>query len=227
MPYPVYVSCVSTALVRAGRMAAALLCSLALDSLAQTLPAPLRDPLAALRAQAQAARLSSIPVPPVGVREMAWSQLSPAGWNAQQTLDRLGVAQLQDDDPAAPAIMAEVRRAWQQAPAATNLGPMPVRLTGFPVMPDDASAPTREIILAPYYGACVHSPTPPPNQMVLVTLAQPLPRDRYQYPIWVTGSLSVKPTITRQGRVAYRMVDATWEAYPYQKYPMPPYQLPR
>lgn len=203
-----------------------MLCGWALGCLAAPPAPPARDPLAALRARAEAARLGSIPAPPAGVRELPWRALSPPGWNPQQVLDRLGVSRLLDDDPAAPAIMAEVRRAWQLAPAVTTLGPMPVRLTGFPVMPDAASTPTRQIILAPYYGACVHSPTPAPNQMVLVTLDRPLPREMYQFPIWVTGSLTVKSAGTRHGRVAYRMVDAAWEAYPYQKHPLPAYRLP-
>ena len=123
--------------------------------------------------------------------------------------------------------MAEVRREWEKAPPVVGLDNTQVRLTGFPVMLDDAAGPTRKFILAPYYGACIHAPTPAPNQMVVVTLNHDLPREMYQFPIWVSGTISVRPTSTRHGRVAYQMTGAKWEPYPYQKYPRPQYQLPR
>ena len=186
-----------------------------------------QDALNTLRQQAELARQRTVPPPPAGVIELQWQELSPAGWNPKKTLDRLGVAALEDDDPRAPAIMAEIRREWEQAPAVNGAPAKPVRMLGFPVMPDNAAGNTRQVILAPYYGACMHNPTPAANQMVLVTLRDDMPRSMYQYPVWITGKLQIKNSSTRQGRVAYSMADAIWEAYPFKKYPMPQYQWPR
>ena len=93
--------------------------------------------IAALRAHAEAMRSAAIPAPPLNVRELQWSQLSPAGWKPQEILDRLGVDKLEDKDARAPAILAEVQHEWQQAPPIGTAPEGTVRLTGFAVMLDD------------------------------------------------------------------------------------------
>lgn len=45
-----------------------------------------------------------------------------------------------------------------------------VRLPGFIVPLDDTQEEGAEFLLVPYYGACVHTPPPPPNQMAFVTM---------------------------------------------------------
>src|SRR5688572_7078986 len=43
-----------------------------------------------------------------------------------------------------------------------------IRMPGFIVPLDDADEEGAEFLLVPYYGACVHTPPPPPNQMAFV-----------------------------------------------------------
>jgi hypothetical protein len=45
-----------------------------------------------------------------------------------------------------------------------------VQVPGFIVPLDDAEEQGAEFLLVPYYGACVHTPPPPPNQMAFVTM---------------------------------------------------------
>jgi hypothetical protein len=45
-----------------------------------------------------------------------------------------------------------------------------VRIPGFIVPLDDSQDEGAEFLLVPYYGACVHTPPPPPNQMAFVTM---------------------------------------------------------
>ncbi len=194
---------------------------------AQTRPAIPGDVAAALRAHSEEMRRLSVPPPAAGRRDMPWRDLSPPDWNPRAVLERLRVDTLEDGDPRAPALMAEIRRTWDRAPALRSLDRAGVRLTGFPVMLDDGTQDTHTILLAPYYGACVHAPTPAANQMVHVRLQQPLPREMYQYPIWVEGTLRVRSTTTRHGRVVYAMEQAQWKPYPFRQYPMPQYQLPK
>jgi uncharacterized protein len=158
--------------------------------------------------------------------DLPWASLSPPGWRPQALLDRLGVEQLDDKDPRSTAILAEVQREWQKAPPVKAVPAARVRMTGFAVMLDDGQAPVRQILLVPYYGACIHSPPPPANQVVLVTLDSDLPRTMYQFPVWITGTLQIKPATTRHGRALYRMDDASWERYPWPRRPMPIYRLP-
>lgn len=46
-----------------------------------------------------------------------------------------------------------------------------VSVPGFIVPLDDAQESGAEFLLVPYYGACVHTPPPPPNQMAFVQMA--------------------------------------------------------
>ena len=209
----------------ATRLLTALVCSAWLAPVSAT--AVPQNVVASLLAHAELVRQGSVPAPPAGVQDMQWQQLYPANWKPGKILDQLGVGKLQDDDPQAPSIMAKISRAWQAAPVMSKPIDGAVRLTGFAVMPKAAADASDTVILVPYYGACIHTPPPPSNQMVLVKLKQKIPTTMYQFPIWVTGKLLVKSSSTEHGRVAYRIDNATWEPYPYLKYPIPKYQLPR
>lgn len=163
---------------------------------------------------------------PQPARDLGWAQLAPPGYRAQPVLDRLGVNDLEDRDARAEAILAEVRRAWDKAPPITPMPQGLVRLTGFAVMLSEGDEPVTRALLVPYYGACIHSPPPPANQAVLLTLAQPLPRRMYQFPIQVTGALLHRPSATQYGKVLYAMRDAHWQPHPWPRQPLPVYRLP-
>jgi len=67
-----------------------------------------------------------------------------------------------------------------------------VRIAGYVVPLDDASQEDAEFLLVPYYGACVHTPPPPPNQMVLVEMEgrQKVRLDLFEA-IWLEGRLGI------------------------------------
>lgn len=195
---------------------------------------PAQDPETVFRAAAQAARLGTVPPPPSGVRDLAWSELSPRGWDARNTLRRWAVADLEHDDAKIRTAAAGIRREWDLAPTVNPPANTAVRLTAFMLPLGNGKQAARTAILspytvslAPYDGDGAVTPMPPANQMVLVTFNREVPVSMFRYPIWVSGKISLQPTSTRHGRVAYRMADATWEPYPYGKYPLPQYQWQR
>lgn len=185
------------------------------------------NPEAIFRAVAQAARIGTPPPPPAGVRDMHWSELSPRGWDARATLRRWTVTDLEENDPRIKSVQAGIRGEWDRAPTIDPPANAVVRLTAFAVPLKDSKQATMTVILAPFAGDGIEAPIPPANQMILVTLNRALPAPMVGYPIWVTGKITRKPMSTRIGRVAYQMSGATWEPYPYQKYPLPQYQWPR
>jgi len=45
----------------------------------------------------------------------------------------------------------------------------------------------KSFVLVPYFGACIHTPPPPPNQLVFVTTEIPWPSENLWDAVWVTG----------------------------------------
>ncbi|MGB1007610.1 MAG: DUF3299 domain-containing protein, partial [Thalassobaculaceae bacterium] len=67
------------------------------------------------------------------------------------------------------AFVAEIKEVNAQTVGA--LDGQTVRLPGFVLPLTENGAAGDEFLLVPYVGACIHSPPPPPNQMVLVVPA--------------------------------------------------------
>lgn len=181
------------------------------------------DPMARWRAQIEDARRKTIPPPPKGVRELHWNDLSPPGWNPGQILQRLGVRKMSDGDPGARKLEAEIQREWDLAPTVALEVLTPVRMTGYPILLTPGEGLARSILLVPYFGACIHKPSPPANQMVMVSFKSGLPRNMDTTALWVTGRIHVLASPTPYGRVGYTMTEASWLRYPVDKYPLPQY----
>jgi uncharacterized protein len=72
-----------------------------------------------------------------------------------------------------------------------------------------------EFLLVPYYGACIHIPPPPPNQIIYVKLLTPMSITTIWEPYWVTGVLSTTRKDTRMASAAYSIAGEKLEAYEY------------
>ncbi|MEM9169785.1 MAG: DUF3299 domain-containing protein [Pseudomonadota bacterium] len=89
-----------------------------------------------------------------------------------------------------------------------------VRIPGF-VLPFEfvASGKITEFLLVPYFGACIHTPPPPPNQIVYVTADKPVPLGEQWEPIWATGVLRAKRNLNDLGDAAYTLEIQSWETF--------------
>jgi hypothetical protein len=85
----------------------------------------------------------------------------------------------------------------------------PVKLGGF-IVPLSATADNEltEFFLVPYFGACLHTPPPPPNQIVHVVLPKPIPMTDLWAGYWVEGELRVKLFMNDVAGSAYQIADA-------------------
>jgi hypothetical protein len=79
-----------------------------------------------------------------------------------------------------------------------------VRLAGYVVPLEDFQERAKEFLLVPYFGACVHLPPPPPNQLVYVTL-QSSTRISTMEPVWIEGTLEVITYKSIYGVAGFRM----------------------
>ena len=91
-----------------------------------------------------------------------------------------------------------------------------VRLPGFVVPVElDASGRVSAFLLVPYFGACIHVPPPPPNQVVFVHVQTPFALESMSAAMWVTGRLSTQSKLARLGAAAYTLAATSLEEYKY------------
>lgn len=81
-----------------------------------------------------------------------------------------------------------------------------IRLPGF-MLPFEYAEYKKvsEFLLVPYFGACIHVPPPPPNQIVYVVSKDPVPVGDMWAPIWIKGTLRTERNVNEVGSAAYTL----------------------
>lgn len=88
-----------------------------------------------------------------------------------------------------------------------------IKMPGF-IIPFDVSAKgVTDFMLVPYVGACIHTPPPPANQLVMVDAKQPWPGDQLWDAVWVTGLMRTQLQSTDLGQTGYSIVADEMEVY--------------
>ena len=65
-----------------------------------------------------------------------------------------------------------------------------VRLPGYLLPLEFSGKQVSEFLLVPWVGACIHTPPPPPNQIVHVKPEKPVEMSGMFAPVWVTGQMT-------------------------------------
>ena len=156
-----------------------------------------------------------LPLSAAEVRELTWVEMIPAdappAAEAPQApmhdLSQLADALASESGPAIP----------QQSPAAPvvkALDGQQVKLPGY-IVPLNVSDENRviEFLLVPYYGACIHVPPPPSNQIVYVTSELGVQLDDLYQPFWIEGPLKVEVASSELVEAGYRMAAEKIYAY--------------
>jgi uncharacterized protein len=139
-----------------------------------------------------------------------WSLLTPENWDAMELLKGIDLSNMEDDDPRAMELLAEVREAWNHAPTVSSIHGKRASLTGYIVPLDFDIAHTREFLLVPYFGACIHTPPPPSNQIVHVHIdGQGVSMEGWDAMVEVEGILTVERNDTMMGIAGYSMSATT------------------
>lgn len=90
----------------------------------------------------------------------------------------------------------DAKRAQMRAVNSTLNGTL-IRLPGYLLPLEYSGKDVTEFLLVPWVGACIHTPPPPPNQIVHVKSDKPVSTAAGMFaPVWVTGQLSTKGTKT-------------------------------
>ncbi len=88
-----------------------------------------------------------------------------------------------------------------------------IKIPGF-VIPLEGDANTvTEFLLVPYFGACIHVPPPPPNQIIYVKFPKGAPVQQLWDVIYLVGKISTESVSTELATTAYVVEGDHIEAY--------------
>ena len=140
-----------------------------------------------------------------GARQIEWDDLMPADWDPMKGVQTLQLAALGDGDPRASAALEKLKKAWDEAPVVPAMDKQHVVIAGFAVPLDAEGTSVHEMLLVPYFGACIHTPPPPANQVIHVILPKPAKGVRMMDTVWITGTLHVATATTSLGPSGYQL----------------------
>jgi len=138
-------------------------------------------------------------------RTITWDILVPQGWEPFKEFKDMNFQALDDGDPKATAMLKKMRDVWDNAPVNNAIVGQQVRIPGFVVPLEDTKDGMKEFLLVPYFGACIHSPPPPANQIVHVLPKSPAKGLRSMDAVWITGTLATVRTDSYMGAASYRI----------------------
>lgn len=110
-----------------------------------------------------------------------WNDLKPADWTpppvrSQAYYESNPEAQVQTN---------------LDAPVIEELDSKNVRIPGYVVQLEGDDRRVTEFLLVPYFGACIHVPPPPPNQIIHVKFPEGVPYAVTYDAVWVSGTILV------------------------------------
>lgn len=148
-----------------------------------------------------------------GFRTITFDDLMPLDWDPNAIFAQLDLDSLEDNDPRTMEVMEKIKQAWEQAPVVPALSGQKIRMAGFLVRLEGDETSIREFLLVPYFGACIHVPPPPANQVVHVVPNVPVPTGPGMGVVWVSGTLHLAAAKTDLGDAGYRLAAVKVEPY--------------
>ena len=161
---------------------------------------------------------SRAPAPASTVKTITWEELVPPGWDPMAPFRDRNLLTIREGSSAEQEMMRELREIWDRAPTRAELAGQALRLPGYVVPLDLVGEQLREFLLVPYFGACIHSPPPPANQIVHVTLKKPVAL-RTMDVVWVSGRMATERQDTAMGVSGYSMAADRVEPYKAERSP--------
>jgi uncharacterized protein len=137
--------------------------------------------------------------------ELKWEAMVPKGWDPAKEFKDLDLSKLKDSDPRAMEALDKLKSEWDNAPSEHSLNGKKIRIAGFALPLERKDGKVTEFLIVPYFGACIHTPPPPANQIIHAKSDQPLAGIRMMVPIWTYGTLAIEHGETKWGVAGYVM----------------------
>lgn len=152
-------------------------------------------------------------------REIQWDALVPKDWDPLKRFRDKNLDALDDSDPKVLEMMRELRATWDNAPTVAKMDGAAVKLPGYLVPLEQSRGELKEFLLVPYFGACIHTPPPPANQIVHVVAVPPVKGFQSMDAVWVSGTLKTLRQGSAMGMSGYRMQAVKVAAYEAERRP--------
>ena len=139
-----------------------------------------------------------------------------------KSIKNLDLSKLQDSDPKAIEALETAKKDWDNAPVIDSLNGVRVHVAGFVVPLDSDYDHLKQFLLVPYFGACIHVPPPPSNQVIHVILPPNTSKEQLallknalilQLPLEVKGVMQTKPSFTKMAVSSYTINSELLERY--------------
>lgn len=123
-----------------------------------------------------------------------------ADGSAQDSLDSFQQRQLEDEQA------QQYQAALSSTRVIQEFDGKAIRIPGFivPLEQNEDKEVTRFFIV-PYFGACLHMPPPPPNQILYVESEQGITLENLYDPYWFEGVVSIEQKVDAMGTSAYSL----------------------
>lgn len=139
------------------------------------------------------------------LREGKWEELVPPDWNPMKRFQAEGLGALSDNGLGVLKMRREMREAFDNAPTNPKVDGISMKLPGYVVPLEESAAGMSEFLLVPYFGACIHVPPPPANQIIHVIVDPPITGYRSMEAVWVGGMLKAARLDSTLGTSGYEM----------------------
>lgn len=146
-------------------------------------------------------------------KETTWEELMPKDWDPMKDLRIGNIGLVPEGSAKERDMMRQMREVWDNAPTVAKMDGANVRLPGYVVPLEEVKGELKEFLLVPYFGACIHSPPPPSNQVVHVVATEPLKGFRTMDTVWVSGTLKINRQDSVMGVSSYQIKGPTVEPY--------------
>ena len=112
------------------------------------------------------------------------------------------------------SVQDEYQRALTSMDVIEEMNNKAIRIPGF-VVPLEFNEEKKitQFFLVPYFGACIHLPPPPPNQIIFVTFNKGIELRELLDPVWISGILQTSHFENEVAISAYSMKMNSYEMY--------------
>ncbi|MBX2835477.1 MAG: DUF3299 domain-containing protein [Gammaproteobacteria bacterium] len=145
-----------------------------------------------------------------GATELTWDDLVPEDFrpaeNPLTNMTQEQIDKLFDGSEESNKELDEIEEILSYAPTVPGLDGERVKIPGYVVPLDfDGQTKLKEFLLVPYYGACIHTPPPPANQVVHAESSTTIDLENPYYPVWLIGTLKTETVQSALAESGYRL----------------------